>query len=77
MTNKPSCVVYTDEAAPTRRINAPYRRRRYLLAAYINRSRGNRAVAWVNAALDVVTRFLPDYPHSTPMLEKRRKEKWL
>jgi hypothetical protein len=40
-------------------------------------SRGNRAVAWVSAALDVVTRFLPDYPHSIPMLEKRRKEEWL
>jgi hypothetical protein len=40
-------------------------------------SPGNRAVAWVSAALDVVTRFLPDNPHPIPMLEKRRKEQWL
>ena len=35
---------------------------------------GNRAIAWVSAASDVVTRLLPDYLHPTPMIEKRRKE---
>jgi hypothetical protein len=40
-------------------------------------SRGNRVIAWISAALDVVTLFLTDYPHPIPMLEKRRKGEWL
>jgi hypothetical protein len=40
-------------------------------------SRGNRVVAWISAALAVVTLFLTDYPHPILMLEKRRKEEWL
>jgi hypothetical protein len=40
-------------------------------------SRGNRVIAWISAALDVATRFIPDYPPPIPILEKRRKEEWL
>jgi hypothetical protein len=41
------------------------------------RSSGNRVIAWVSAALDVATRFIPDYPPPIPTLEKRRKKEWL
>jgi len=41
------------------------------------KSRGNRVIAWISAALDVATRFIPDYPPPIPTLEKRRKEEWL
>ena len=41
------------------------------------KNRGNRVIAWISAALDVATGFIPDYPPPIPTLEKRRKEEWL
>ncbi len=39
-------------------------------------NRGPRAIAWISAALDYITRYVPDYPPPIPMLEKRcRKER--
>ena len=40
-------------------------------------NRGNRAIGWFAAALDLVIRFVPDYPPPIPILEKRPKEEWL
>jgi hypothetical protein len=40
-------------------------------------NRGNRVIGWFAAALDLVTRFVPDYPPPIPMSEKPPKEEWL
>jgi hypothetical protein len=40
-------------------------------------NRGNRAIGWFAAALDLVIRFVPDYPPPIPISEKRPKEDWL
>jgi hypothetical protein len=37
-------------------------------------SRGYRVIAWISAALDLMTRLVPDYPPPIPMLEKRCKK---
>ena len=40
-------------------------------------SRGYRVIAWISAVLDLMSRFISDYPPPIPMLEKRRKKEWL
>jgi hypothetical protein len=37
---------------------------------------GNRLIAWMGAALNLVTRYIPDYPPPIPIMEKRRKAEW-
>jgi hypothetical protein len=40
-------------------------------------NRGNRAIGWLAAALDLVIRFVLDHPPPIPKSEKRPKEEWL
>jgi len=38
---------------------------------------GNPLVGWLDAALGLLTRFIPDYPPPIPIPEKYRKRDWL
>ena len=38
---------------------------------------GNRLIAWFGALLNLVTRYVPDYPPPIPLLERQRKAEWL
>jgi hypothetical protein len=38
---------------------------------------GNPLVGWLNAALGLLRRFVPDYPPPIPIAEKYRKRNWL
>jgi hypothetical protein len=38
---------------------------------------GNPAVGWLDAALGLVSRFVPDYPPPIPIAEKCRERDWL
>jgi hypothetical protein len=40
-------------------------------------NRGNPLVEWLDAALGVVTRFIPDAPPPIPFTEKYRRRTWL
>ena len=40
-------------------------------------NRGNRLIAWIGALLNLVTRYVPDYPPPIPLLERQRKPEWL
>jgi hypothetical protein len=41
------------------------------------RNAGNPVVGWLDAALGLVSRFIPDYPPQIPIAEKYRKRDWL
>jgi hypothetical protein len=36
-------------------------------------NQGNRLIAWTGALLNLVTRYVPDYPPPIPLLERQRK----
>ena len=38
---------------------------------------GNPLVGWVNTALGLLSRFIPEYPPPIPIAEKYRKRNWL
>jgi hypothetical protein len=38
---------------------------------------GNPLAGWLNAALGLLTRFIPDYPPPIPFAQKYRKRDWL
>jgi hypothetical protein len=40
-------------------------------------NRGNRLIAWIGALLNLLTRYVPDYPPPIPLLERQRKPEWL
>jgi hypothetical protein len=40
-------------------------------------NRGNRVIAWIGALLNLLTRYVPDYPPPIPLLERQRKPEWL
>ena len=40
-------------------------------------NQGNRLIAWIGALLNLVTRYVPDYPPPIPLLERQRKPEWL
>lgn len=40
-------------------------------------NRGNRLIAWIGALLNLVTRYVPDYPPPIPLLERQRQPEWL
>ena len=41
------------------------------------RNAGNPVVGWLDAALGLVSRFVPDYPPPIPIAEEYRKRDWL
>jgi hypothetical protein len=41
------------------------------------RNAGNPVVGWLDAAVGLVSRFVPDYPPPIPIAEKYRKRDWL
>ena len=41
------------------------------------RNAGNPVVGWLDAALGLVSRFVPDYPPPIPLAEEYRKRDWL
>jgi hypothetical protein len=41
------------------------------------RNAGNPVVGWLDAALGLVNRFVPDYPPPIPLAEEYRKRDWL
>jgi hypothetical protein len=41
------------------------------------RNSGNPLVGWLDAALGVVSRFIPDAPPRIPIMDKYRKRDWL
>jgi hypothetical protein len=41
------------------------------------RNAGNPLVGWLDAALGLVSRFIPDYPPPIPIAESYRKRNWL
>jgi hypothetical protein len=41
------------------------------------RNAGNQVVGWLDAALGLVSRFIPDDPPPIPIAEKYRKRDWL
>jgi hypothetical protein len=40
-------------------------------------NRGNRLIAWIGALLNLLTRYVPDYPPPIPLLERQRTPEWL
>ena len=39
-------------------------------------NRGNRLIGWIGAVLNVLARYIPDYPPPIPMLQKKQKGEW-
>jgi hypothetical protein len=39
-------------------------------------NRGNRLVGWIGAVLNVLARYIPEYPPPIPMGQKKQKGKW-
>ena len=39
-------------------------------------NRGNRLIGWIGAVLNVVARYIPEYPPPIPMLHRKRKGEW-
>ena len=39
-------------------------------------NRGNQLIGWIGAVLNVVARYIPEYPPPIPMLQRKRKREW-
>ena len=39
-------------------------------------NRGNQLIGWIGAVLNVLARYIPEYPPPIPMLQKRQKGQW-
>jgi hypothetical protein len=39
-------------------------------------NRGYRLIGWIGAALNVVARYIPEYPPPLPVTQKKRKGEW-
>ena len=39
-------------------------------------NRGNQLIGWFGAVLNVVARYIPEYPPPIPLLQKQRKGEW-
>ena len=39
-------------------------------------NRGNRLVGWIGAVLNVLARYIPEYPPPIPMVQKKQKGEW-
>ena len=39
-------------------------------------NRGNQLIGWIGAVLNIVVRYIPEYPPPIPMLQKNQKGEW-
>ena len=39
-------------------------------------NRGNQLIGWIGAVLNVLARYIPEYPPPIPMLQKKQKGEW-
>jgi hypothetical protein len=39
-------------------------------------NRGDQLIGWIGAVLNVVARYIPEYPPPIPMLQKKQKGEW-